>query len=147
MIDTTLQPIAPPPIRVAFDLETIEGTPDELKKEFDLEFKKSQDALTLLKIDAEQAQEELDAYQKNTTKPLKKEMSRWEKIIEKAESAQETLNERQSEWMKKAACKNSAQIICASFIAERKAYAFTWLPLSDADKLTLFNSGIQVSVS
>ncbi len=147
MIDTLQQPIIPPQIRVSLDLETIEGTPDELKKEFDLEFKKAQESLNIMKIDAEQAQEELDAYQKNTAKPLKKDMAKWEKIIDKAESAQEALNERQAEWMNKAACKNSAQIICASFIADREAYAFTLLPLSDSDKLTLFNSGIQVSTS
>jgi len=135
--------------RVVFlDIETIEGEPDELKAEFERKFLEYDDELAALETSAMDAQDRISAYQmtceETEKKPLKKDTDSDEKVILKWQKRLAEIEGRKAEWMDKAACKDSAQIIVVSLYHDGETHAFTWMSVEQEGVDVLANTAAKI---
>lgn len=120
-----LQPAKEQGEKIFWDLETYKGDDAELMAEFALEFGKRDADIAAIEDAGKRAKE-----------------------VEK-------LQEKKDEWIKKAALKNSARILCAVFVREdqstgeimRPIKAFSWMPVTPEGIAKLAQVGIECFLS
>lgn len=120
-----LQPQKEQGEKVFWDLETYKGDDIELMAEFSLEFARREEEIAALADE------------------------------NKREKEGEKLREKEEDWMRKAALKNSARILCAVFVREDQATseimrpikAITWMPVTPDGVSKLAQVGIECFAS
>lgn len=107
--------------KIFFDIETYKGEDVEMMAEFELEFYKEEERIEAIHDEDKRKKED------------------------------EKLTEKKNQWLKKAALKNSARILCAVFVREdqhtgdimRPIKALTWMPVSSDGITKLEKVGIE----